>query len=160
MEIIIGLFFITFIWTLVTDSYDKRHRYDNETKEMTTFTKVPSTIEEDIKVFSDMIKITSKEGKSKHKQPKNTSHSTKYESKQDYLHSPEWNNKRKERLAKDNYTCQACKEDEILLEVHHINYNTLYNEDIKSLVSLCRDCHQATHDKYGYKGNNFPPVRK
>ena len=81
----------------------------------------------------------------------------KWSTKKEYLKSPEWSTIRKERLLQDNYQCHMCQAEEAL-EVHHINYNTLYNEDLESLVSLCRQCHQATHDKHGYKGNSFPPV--
>lgn len=60
-----------------------------------------------------------------------------------YINSPEWREKRKQRLKIDGKECRTCcsKTD---LEVHHRHYNNFGNEDIKNdLITLCRDCHEA-----------------
>lgn len=80
--------------------------------------------------------------------------------KQEYIRSsPIWNQKRKERLKIDRYTCYDCGAA-TNLEVHHITYKRLYKEEMEDLVSLCRSCHDAIHKKYGYKySDTFPPLK-
>ena len=73
----------------------------------------------------------------------------------EYIKSTAWYQKRLARLKKDKYTCQKCGDTEFL-EVHHLTYDNLGDEPMEDLVCLCRDCHQAIHDKYGRKGNYFP----
>lgn len=58
-----------------------------------------------------------------------------------YYSSPEWAKKRNERLKIDGYKCAKCGFTRAL-EVHHINYDRLYNEDVsRDLVTLCKRCH-------------------
>lgn len=59
----------------------------------------------------------------------------------EYYKSPEWAAKRNERLKIDGYKCAKCGFTRAL-EVHHINYDRLYNEDVsRDLVTLCKRCH-------------------
>ena len=82
------------------------------------------------------------------------------EDKQAYLLSPKWNNKRKLRLALDGYTCQGCGIDGVPLEVHHIHYNTLFNESVSSdIISVCRKCHQDVHTRLGYSYHGTYPIK-
>jgi 5-methylcytosine-specific restriction endonuclease McrA len=70
--------------------------------------------------------------------------------KQQYLSSDEWNSKRKQRLALDNYTCQRCGIDQVPLEVHHLHYRTYKRESMSDLISLCagpNGCHAKLHKK-------------
>ena len=75
-------------------------------------------------------------------------HSSMYES---YMRSPEWEKKRKERLAIDGYKCvmcgrplETCKKKS--LDVHHISYENLGNENVYTdLVTLCSTCHRNLH---------------
>lgn len=61
---------------------------------------------------------------------------------QEYLKSPQWQQKRSERLKIDGYKCQRCGFTRAL-EVHHINYERLYHEDVsRDLVTLCKKCHK------------------
>jgi 5-methylcytosine-specific restriction endonuclease McrA len=70
--------------------------------------------------------------------------------KSKYLKSQEWKDKRKLVLKRDHYKCKSCKSYNNL-EVHHLSgYSDIPNEPTKSLVTLCRSCHQAWHDKHGY----------
>lgn len=66
-----------------------------------------------------------------------------------YLHSPEWQLKRKQALTRAHYQCEQCS-DPNNLEVHHRVYHRIPHESLSDLVVLCRSCHQAIHDKYGY----------
>lgn len=79
--------------------------------------------------------------------------------KQQYLKSLEWKALKSKVLNRDNYTCQSCNTNGISLEVHHITYQNFGNEDLADLVSLCRNCHQAIHDKHGYDYNKVYPKK-
>ena len=65
-----------------------------------------------------------------------------------YIISPEWRMKAELRKAIDKHTCQICgpTTKSTVLDVHHLHYRTLTNEDIdKDLVTLCRNCHGLLH---------------
>jgi 5-methylcytosine-specific restriction endonuclease McrA len=71
-----------------------------------------------------------------------------WEAYRQYLASPSWQKKRKERLKIDGYQCKTCGEDgtNYQLEIHHkpSAYNDIPNEDIiNDLVTLCSICHEA-----------------
>lgn len=72
------------------------------------------------------------------------------ENKSEYLKSPEWNEKRVNRLSIDNYKCQQCNTMGVILHVHHKTYANLYDEHENDLISLCADCHKQTHEQLGY----------
>lgn len=74
-----------------------------------------------------------------------------------YLQSDKWRTKRLERLAIDGCRCQSCGATGPL-EVHHKTYKNLEHEPMSDLVSLCRDCHQDVHDKYGYDYSDSFPI--
>ena len=58
-----------------------------------------------------------------------------------YYQSPEWAAKRNERLRIDRFKCAICGFTRAL-EVHHINYERLYHEDVsRDLITLCKKCH-------------------
>jgi len=63
----------------------------------------------------------------------------------DYLNSDEWKKKRAERLKLDNYECQCCGATDDL-QIHHITYDRLGNENIDyDLITLCKKCHWQLH---------------
>ena len=63
----------------------------------------------------------------------------------DYLKSEEWKKKSKMRKNYDNNRCQNCGQ-EIKLNTHHLDYDNIYNEDVKrNLKTLCVDCHRKIH---------------
>ena len=68
--------------------------------------------------------------------------STRYE---EVLASPEW--RAKADLLKDwvNWSCELCGL-ECELQVHHIHYRTLGNEEPSDLAALCDDCHGRIHN--------------
>ena len=82
--------------------------------------------------------------------------------KKKYMKSNRWKLKRKQRLKLDNYQCAVCSHNGLRcsqkLEVHHITYDNLGNENINDIVSLCRDHHQQIHDHYGYDYSNIFPI--
>lgn len=76
----------------------------------------------------------------------------KYELKKDswfrqyneYLKSPQWQEKRSAVLKRDKYTCQCCL-DAIATQVHHKSYEFVDmngNEPAYDLVAICSPCHE------------------
>ena len=70
---------------------------------------------------------------------------------QDYLKSEKWKNIANERMKIDDYECQCCGCKGTAtnpLEVHHMSYTYLYNEEnriYEDLVTLCHVCHKGLH---------------
>lgn len=67
-----------------------------------------------------------------------------------YLQSTHWKKTRARALSRANYKCEKCNCTEYL-QVHHLNYNHLWNEKDNDLLVLCRTCHLKIHKKH--KGN-------
>lgn len=97
---------------------------------------------------------------------------TKYEA---YLKSDKWKAIAKERMEIDNHKCCACGSRGTTanpLEVHHLSYKYLYEEEkriYQDLVTLCHLCHKQTHaimnrqtdpnGRHGWKDNsNIPAI--
>lgn len=72
-----------------------------------------------------------------------------YPNYETYLQSEEWRQKARQRMEIDGYRCQMCGSSGTMfnkLNVHHLTYHHLYNEDPwKDLVVLCSSCHSAIH---------------
>jgi len=75
-----------------------------------------------------------------------------------YMQSPKWQEIREIRLFVDSNKCQSCGNGE-QLQVHHITYKRLGNEDIDDLVTVCKQCHKELHDYYGKNAVNYPLLR-
>jgi 5-methylcytosine-specific restriction endonuclease McrA len=66
------------------------------------------------------------------------------EAYQEYLASPIWRRIRQLALKRDWYRCRRC--NATATEVHHLRYPRKWGwEELDSLISCCRDCHQAIH---------------
>lgn len=63
-----------------------------------------------------------------------------------HLNSPEWREKRAQRLALDEHRCFRCRGTDGL-EVHHRVYDRLGNERMDDLETLCRRCHKLEHGR-------------
>lgn len=72
---------------------------------------------------------------------------SKYFKYHEYLNSPEWKEKRKLALERDNFICQHCK-NATAEDVHHISYDKIYNEPLYDLLSVCRTCHHEIHKSF------------
>lgn len=75
-----------------------------------------------------------------------------------YIRSSEWTIKKNQRKDIDNHKCVMCERSEGVirggLQVHHISYRHLGNEDVYTeLVSLCPTCHRRLHNLYKRKIN-------
>jgi len=74
-----------------------------------------------------------------------------------YLQTPEWKSLVSKIKSRDR-VCQLTGATDNL-EVHHITYDRLGNEDLSDLVLLSRSAHQFVHDYYGsYSRNNTYPI--
>lgn len=62
----------------------------------------------------------------------------------DYIKSNRWAKKRFERLRIDNFQCAKCGSAKNL-NVHHITYERLGEEEMNDLITLCNRCHQEVH---------------
>ena len=62
--------------------------------------------------------------------------------------SPNWRFKRETRFNIDKGICQSCGKTIYInsFHCHHKNYNSLFNEDMQDLISLCWSCHQEIHN--------------
>lgn len=70
----------------------------------------------------------------------------------DYLKSDGWK-KRRQALIESFPECVMCGVKHGLL-LHHLNYKTLGSETLKDVVTMCGDCHEFMHKKYG-RGASF-----
>jgi len=63
---------------------------------------------------------------------------------QEYLESPLWKRIRERVLRRDRYRCRSCGVK--ATEVHHERYTpaVMRGHDDSPLLSLCRQCHEAT----------------
>lgn len=83
---------------------------------------------------------------------------TKYK---EYLHSDKWKQIAAERMKIDEYQCQLCKGNGTPnnpLEVHHLSYKNLYQEEdriYEDLVTLCHTCHKGMHNVMNRKTNKY-----
>ena len=69
-----------------------------------------------------------------------------YDKYEAYINSDTWKEKRKTILARDNYICQICKTNKAV-QVHHLTYKRMGNEQDFDLVSVCLPCHELEHHK-------------
>lgn len=66
------------------------------------------------------------------------------------LLSPMWEERRKQILRRDNYTCQKCGKTDVMLNVHHKEYLKgvkAWEYPDEFLITLCEQCHFDTHNE-------------
>lgn len=64
-----------------------------------------------------------------------------------YLKSDHWKELRARKI-RENPTCQRCPSF-AGVDVHHVNYKSLFDVEMSDLLSLCRQCHDKEHQKNG-----------
>ena len=69
-----------------------------------------------------------------------------------YLQSDHWKEIRREFLEDENYQCEICGGK--ANQVHHKNYNCLYEEERDDVEVVCWECHQDRHVEDGKDGND------
>jgi len=80
----------------------------------------------------------------------------KWQSYDHYLQSDEWKKLKETVLVRDNYKCAICGTSKNL-NIHHITYERLYNENSIDLVTLCKYHHSKLHKILG-KDRKFYPI--
>ncbi len=83
---------------------------------------------------------------------------------EELLSRPEWKQKRKRILLRDNYTCQFCgATSKSELQVHHRQYHYIARLGIfkqpwdypdECLITICKKCHNRGHSLY-----NVPKIK-
>jgi|SRR4249920_1352980 len=76
--------------------------------------------------------------------------------------SPEWEEKRQQKLAEASYQCERCgrkQADGWTLHVHHWTYERLFHELMRDLEVLCEEHHKAADEarKLGYTRHSWRP---
>lgn len=64
----------------------------------------------------------------------------------EYLRSPEWKERRDRIVKRDRSQCQSCA-SKSQLQVHHMTYERIGNENDGDLVTVCHACHQRIHGR-------------
>jgi len=77
--------------------------------------------------------------------------------KRQYLQSIEWEALKLLRLIIAKDRCECCGST-TRLELHHVTYERLTNEDIDDVRIVCRSCHQNIHDKLGTDRTTKYPI--
>lgn len=63
-----------------------------------------------------------------------------------YLRTPEWREKRRWVLERDNHLCTGCRLTDAT-QVHHLTYEHVGNELLFELTSVCQTCHDKAHER-------------
>lgn len=59
-----------------------------------------------------------------------------------YLKSDKWLGKRKDKLEEVDYECELCGKHGCTLQVHHLTYDRIFDEENKDLLVVCKPCHK------------------
>lgn len=62
-----------------------------------------------------------------------------------YLQSEAWENKRQQRLVLSGRRCEACGSVNTL-QIHHLTYERIFQEDMDDLMTLCKVHHEAVEE--------------
>lgn len=68
-----------------------------------------------------------------------------------YMKSDKWQQKKQERIAIDKGCCMCGRPLEKIrsVQVHHVNYQNLGNENVLTdIATLCGSCHRKLHNFY------------
>lgn len=90
-------------------------------------------------------------------------HGPEAEREQAYMKTSRWRYMRLQVYINQYERCIGCDTPMPMdkLELHHITYERLYNENIDTdLAMLCKSCHKRIHDAYGYSRLRKYPIVK
>ena len=62
-----------------------------------------------------------------------------------YFKTNVWKIKRKMVLERCKGICEKCGKKKVV-DIHHLNYDSLGQERLESLIGLCRKCHKKEHN--------------
>lgn len=71
----------------------------------------------------------------------------------EYLRSAHWRERRLEFLDYNNWECEICGNR--ANQVHHLNYDCLYEEEDDDVEVVCWSCHQDRHMEDGKDGDGY-----
>jgi len=77
-----------------------------------------------------------------------------------YLLSNEWKQIRIDLLTIRGNKCERCNKKSNRLQVHHLTYERIYNENQEDLILLCGICHQKAHGLIKEKPKKKPIKKK
>jgi 5-methylcytosine-specific restriction endonuclease McrA len=63
-----------------------------------------------------------------------------------YIKSKQWADVRKKRMQIDKNTCQKCGAKKHL-QVHHLTYENIGEEEMEDLLTVCKPCHMKIHGR-------------
>jgi hypothetical protein len=63
------------------------------------------------------------------------------------MHSERWATFRQHIIDKRGYKCERCGETRPPLQLHHLNYEQLGNEQPADVELLCLDCHEEADEE-------------
>lgn len=64
-----------------------------------------------------------------------------------YMKSAEWFHKRQQVILRSDGKCEAIGCTNEAVEVHHMTYQRLGNENLEDLRAVCRECHRKIHGR-------------
>lgn len=63
----------------------------------------------------------------------------------EYLQTDHWKEFREHALETHGRKCEDCGATDVTLDVHHLTYENIWNEQLEDVVILCRSCHISRH---------------
>ena len=63
---------------------------------------------------------------------------------ENYLQSPQWLEKKRLVLKRNNFICEGCLKNKAKV-IHHLSYEHVGDELLFELVALCDECHKKAH---------------
>jgi len=69
-----------------------------------------------------------------------------FKSYKDFLKSYIWQEKRKAIFIRRGNSCERCNSNKNL-QIHHLNYDNVGNENKNDVIILCKKCHEEEHGK-------------
>lgn len=69
----------------------------------------------------------------------------------EYLKTDQWKLIKSKVLERDNNRCNKCESTD-KLHIHHKNYDSIFNESLDDLITLCKVCHYKHHSPDYRKG--------
>jgi len=66
---------------------------------------------------------------------------------EEYLQTEHWLHFKAEALKASGYKCRVCNGNDVLLNVHHNNYDNRGRETFNDVIVLCEGCHGKFHNK-------------
>lgn len=79
------------------------------------------------------------------------------EDKLEYIQSEKWRTLRFSRLMIAQYKCESCGSFHNL-NLHHITYERLTQEELEDVAILCEVCHTKLHNLLGYDRTTLYPI--